>query len=233
MAISERATVAYRRVSTGEQADSGLGLEAQARKIEALGLLHDAPAMRDYVDAGASARSITGRPELERLLADIRAGAVGAVYVAKLDRLTRNLRDLGMLIDLVNKHDVRLVSAGESVDTGTAAGRLVLHVLGAVAEWERDAISERTVAALAALKSQGKRAGTVPFGFRAGDDGVLVKDDAEQQIRLTAQTYRALGNSLRAIARKLNDAGYRTRRGGLWSAQGVKASLLQVAGEKS
>jgi DNA invertase Pin-like site-specific DNA recombinase len=86
-----------------------------------------------------------------RLLELVRAGA-DLVIIAKLDRLTRSVRDLADLLKLLLKHGVSLVSVAESLDTGSASGRLVLNIMRAVSQWEREAIGERTRDALAHKK---------------------------------------------------------------------------------
>ena len=92
---------------------------------------------------------------------------VGAVLIAKLDRCTRSVADLASLIDTFSRRGVALISAAESLDTSSAGGRLVVNVLGAVAQWEREATAERTSAALQVLKQQGRATGGVaPYGFQ-------------------------------------------------------------------
>ena len=84
------------------------------------------------------------------LLERVRNGEIERIVVAKLDRLTRGIRDLCNLVELCVEYDVALVSASESLDTSSAAGRMVVHMLGVFAQWEREAIAERTREALAA-----------------------------------------------------------------------------------
>ena len=225
---TQRRTAAYLRVSTAGQADSGLGLDAQRAKVDALATLHDLTIDATHVDAGVSGSTLD-RPALAALLADVRAGKVGVVLVAKLDRLTRSVADLAELIDVLNKRDVRLVSAGESIDTGTAAGRLVLSVLGAVSQWEREAIAERTAAALGAKRARGERAGNVPFGFSADESGRLHSHDGERRTIGRARALQGEGLSLRAIGRVLTAEGHRTRRGRPFTAEGLRRSVLTAA----
>src|SRR5213078_2536949 len=87
------------------------------------------------IDAGESAKGLN-RPGVERLMALVRAGTVQAVIVAKLDRLTRSVKDLSALLELFEKKKVALISVAESLDTGSAAGRLVITIMGAVSAWE-------------------------------------------------------------------------------------------------
>jgi site-specific DNA recombinase len=101
-------------------------------------------------DAGESAKSLD-RPGMERLLALVDARAVDVVIIAKLDRLTRSARDLAELLER-SKRGVALVSVAESLDTGTAAGRLTLNIMVSVSQWEREAIGERTRDAMRSLE---------------------------------------------------------------------------------
>jgi site-specific DNA recombinase len=89
---------------------------------------------------------------------------VDAVVVAKLDRLTRSVKDLADLLERFNRCGVALISISESLDTQSAAGRLVLNIMTAVSQWEREAIGERTRDAMRHKKAKGERVGNIPFG---------------------------------------------------------------------
>ena len=107
--------VGYLRVSTGEQAESGLGLEAQRARIEAYAALYEHAVVRWCVDAGASAKTLD-RAGLRDALSSLSSGEADGVCVAKLDRLTRSVRDLGELLDGPFRASA-LVSVGEQIDT--------------------------------------------------------------------------------------------------------------------
>ena len=94
----------------------------------------------------------------------LRKGDVEAVVVAKLDRLTRSVRDLGQLLDehFGPKGGAALLSVSEQIDGRSAGGRMVLNLLATVSQWEREVIGERTKVALAHLKRQGRRTGSSP-----------------------------------------------------------------------
>src|SRR5580700_2884003 len=100
---------------------------------------------------------VSTRPGMTKLLTMVEGREVDAVIIAKLDRLTRSVKDLCSLLDLFEKRKVALVSVAESLDTGSAAGRLVITIMGAVSQWEREAIGERTRDALRHKRSQGER----------------------------------------------------------------------------
>jgi site-specific DNA recombinase len=166
------------------------------------------------VDAAVSAKTLA-RPGLVRALEMLRAGHASALLVVKLDRLTRSVRDLGELVDgyFADPNGPALLSVSEQIDTRTAAGRLVLNVLGAVSQWEREAIGERTAAAMRHMADQGAYiGGHVPFGYRlAGEQ--LEAHANEQAVIREAQALRAEGLSLRAVAGRLHGMGFRSRTG--------------------
>ena len=140
--------VGYCRVSTTGQADNGDSLSDQKERIKGYATAHGLQLVEVIQDRGHSGGSLD-RPGAKRLLKLIRGRKVDAVIVVKLDRITRSLRDLGDLIELFEKKGVELASIGDSIDTATASGRLVLNVLGSVVQWEREMGAERTREALA------------------------------------------------------------------------------------
>lgn len=208
-------TVAYLRVSTDKQADHGVSLEAQRAKVEAYATLYDLELVEVIVDAGASAKTLD-RPGLTKALGMMKAGKADALLVVKLDRLTRSVRDLGTLVeDWFSGGRWALLSVSENIDTRSAAGRLVLNVLASVAQWEREAIGERTSAALAYKRTQGQfTGGRTPYGYRVATDGdTLEPDPAEQAIIAAAREARAAGLTLRAVGQELARRGLVNRLG--------------------
>jgi site-specific DNA recombinase len=219
--------IGYARVSTDKQADRGVSLEAQTEKVRAMAVVQSAQLVDVIVDAGESAKSLH-RPGMARVLSLVDAGAVDVVIVAKLDRLTRSVKDLAELLERFQKRGVSLVSVAESLDTGSAAGRLVLNVMTAVSQWEREAIGERTRDAMSHKRANGERVGTVPFGFRLAADGVhLEAEPGEREIIATIRVLSQDGHTTRRIAEHLNGHGYRTRRGSAWRFEYV-ASILRA-----
>jgi len=215
--------IAYLRVSTDKQADGGVSLEAQRAKVEAYAALYDLDLVAIEVDAGASAKSLE-RPALARTLAALKAGEADALLVVKLDRLTRSVRDLGDLVDLSGRQGWGLLSVSEQLDTRTAAGRMVLNILAAVSQWEREAIGERTAAAMAHMRANDEyTGGEAPYGWRVADDGAsLVLHEAEQEAIAIARELRAAGLSLRKVGAALEDRGILPRTGERWHPEKVK-----------
>ncbi len=217
------------RVSTDKQAEHGVSLDAQVAKIQAYAALYDLDIVATEVDAGLSACSLE-RPALTRALAAMKSGRADGLIVVKLDRLTRSVRDLGALVDgYFAGERFALISVSENVDTRTAAGRLVLNVLGAVSQWEREAIGERTSAAMQHKRACGEyTGGHAPYGYALDATGALVPSDVEQAIIAAARDLEAAGMSLRAIGAALEARGLLPRSGGQWHAKTVRG-LISVA----
>lgn len=222
-ATQHRRTVAYVRVSSEEQAAEGVSLAAQEARIAAYCAAMGWPVSEVVRDAGESAKSLQ-RPGMTKLLTDVRAGVVARVIVLKLDRATRSTRDLADLLDLFAKCDTALVSVSEHLDTSSASGRLVVNMLGVVAQWEREAIAERTAFALAHKRKARSVYGRTPFGFvRIGD--ALVPQAREQAALEEAARMDRAGASFREIAARLTETGVKPHRGKVWHASSVRAML--------
>lgn len=143
----------YARVSTADQTCENQLLELR-RYCEARGWV----VAREFVDHGVSGAK-ERRPALDDMVRDAKRRRFDVLVVWRLDRLGRNLRHLILLLDDLQATGVAFVSLSEGIDATTPAGRLQLHVLGAIAEFERERIRERVAAGLARVKRQGKRLG--------------------------------------------------------------------------
>jgi DNA invertase Pin-like site-specific DNA recombinase len=213
--------VSYCRVSHLSQYENGTSLDAQKAKIEAMCVVQDLELVETIIDGGESAKSLN-RPGMQRLLGLVANKEIDVVIIWKLDRLTRSIRDLGELLELFERKSVSLLSLNESLDTASAAGRLVINIMISVSQWEREVIGERTSFALQHLKSQGKRVGQINYGYQLSEDGEHLEPDAhEQEILCKIKKLKGEGKSLSGIAEALNIEGFRTRRGGNWAKQGI------------
>src|SRR5882672_9158542 len=168
--MSATRTIVYCRVSLEKQAEKGVSLDAH--KAKAYAELYDLDIVEVVIDAGASAKTLA-RPGLKRALGLLKAGKAEALLVVKLDRLTRSVADLGRLVErYFAPGKAALLSVGEQIDTRSAGGRLVLNVLASVSQWEREAIGERTSAAMKHKAGQGEyTGGDVPYGWRVATVG--------------------------------------------------------------
>lgn len=212
-----RVTVGYARVSTADQAE-GVSIATQEARIaqycDVMGW-----AMSEVIaDPGASAKALT-RPGMTRLLDMVRSNRVDRIVVSRLDRLTRSTRDLADLLDLFTKHGVSLVSIAETLDTGSAGGRMVLNLLGVLAQWSREVIAENTSHALGHMRRSGKAYSKTPFGYRR-DGADLVIHPEEQKARNVAISMDRNGASFREIGRYLGDVTGKT-----WGPSSVRAML--------
>ncbi len=221
--------IGYIRVSTTDQAESGLGLEDQDRKIRALAELEGGELLDVIRDEGASAKSLD-RPGVARLLELVRRGDVDAVLIAKLDRLTRSVKDLCDLVDLCRQKDIALVSAAESLNTSTAAGRMVVNMLGVIGQWEREVTAERTSAALQVKAQRGERVSRwARYGWRVGADGVNLEPVEDEQATIaTAVELRGSGLSLRQVSAELEGRGMLSRTGKQFTAKAI-GSMVERA----
>ncbi len=224
--------IGYVPYSTQEQADSGLGLEAQAKRIRAYAELKGLALVDLITDAGASGgKPFSSRQGGERLLATIRKRKADSVVMLKLDRGFRNATDCLATVEQWDKSGVSLHVidlGGNAVDTTSAAGRFMLVVLAGAAEMERNLTRERTRAALAVKRANGQRVGTAPYGSDlAPDETTLTENPAGQAIIAEIRAMRARGKKLKQIADALTERGVPTKTGRSkqWTHQSV-ASIL-------
>lgn len=192
--------IGYVRVSTDEQARSGLGLEAQVRSVTDECERRGWRMVRLVRDEGVSAKTLE-RPGLQQALRAIADGKADGIVAAKLDRLSRSVIDFSTLLDWAEDVDATIVALDLQVDTSTAAGRLMANLVSAIAEWEREIIGERTAAGMAVKRSQG-----LPISRPA------VSDRPELMARI--KELRDCGWTLQRIADQLNRDGVPTLRGG-------------------
>ena len=206
--------VGYVRVSTSGQVDEGVSLDAQRAKIEAWCAVNDYELGEVFTDAGISGKRADNRPGLQDALEAACKARGAALVVYSLSRLARSTKDAISIAERLDKAGADLISISEKIDTTTAAGKMVFRMLAVLAEFERDLVSERTVAALAHMRSQGKRISQTPFGFDLADDGItLVENPTEQAVIDDILTMRARGLSFPKIARSLTERGIPTKRG--------------------
>jgi DNA invertase Pin-like site-specific DNA recombinase len=211
-ALSE-SVVGYVRVSTEEQADSGLGLAAQRAAIEAECARRGWTLAAIHEDAGVSGKTTKGREGLAGALEAVRSGTADAIVVGKLDRLSRSLADFANLMATAQREGWNLVALDLGIDLSSAAGEFMANVMASAAQWERRIIGQRTRDALAAKRAQ---------GVRLGRPRVLSGDVVE---RIVAEHGAGAGWS--AIARSLNAQGIPTAHGGAsWYPSTVRAVVL-------
>ena len=212
--------IAYIRVSTDKQGKSGLGLEAQQEAIAAYAASQGVTVSETFIEVESGKNN--HRPELEKAL-KLAKRTKSTLVIAKLDRLSRNAAFLLTLRD----SGVEFVAADNP-----EANRLTIGILAVIAEHEREMISERTKAALAAAKARGIKLGN-PNGFsedhrKAGPEARR-KQSQDFTQRIAHHFEKTAHLSLREAAQVLNDGGVETAKGGLWSASTVRAARARLA----
>ena len=220
--------IAYYRVSTERQGQSGLGIEAQQAKVQQMAAERGATVVAEFTEVESGRKA--DRPQLAAALAEARRlGA--AVAVAKLDRIARDAE----LVLRLSREAAANGMAGflfadlPDVDATTAAGRMVLTVMASVAEFEARRISERTREALAAAKARGVKLGGLRAGTLTRNDAARDRAQANtERVRPTLTAMAAQGASLREMSAALAGCGTVTKAGNPWSPSTVKLALERL-----
>lgn len=243
--------VAYFRVSTDEQAESGVSLDAQQAKVRAWCVANDVPldqadvfvegeAMGGGPGKGKSGGRADNRPALQAAL-DRVCGCGGVLVFYSLSRLARSTRDTLDIAERLDKAGANMVSLSERIDTTSASGKMVFRMLAVLAEFERDLIRERTRDALQHKIRKGERCGKVRFGSvidegdprrskKTGSPSALVPCPDEAEAVALMKGMQAEGRSLRSIAAELDRLGIPTKEGRPgWHHSSVKRILSRTA----
>jgi DNA invertase Pin-like site-specific DNA recombinase len=231
----QNAVVAYVRVSTEEQAQEGVSLDAQEARIRGYCQMRGLDLIEVVIDAGVSAgKPLATREGGQRLLELVRSKKVSSVVALKLDRLFRNAADCLSTVEAWDKAGIamHLVDiGGASVDTSSAMGRFFLTVMAGAAEMERNQIRERTSFAMQHMKQRGEyTGGRPPLGFEVTEEGQLVRVDAEHEALAMARHLRQQGLTLRAVAAELAAHGFVNRRGHVYDSKQVGRMVVLGAG---
>ena len=181
-------TAIYIRVSTEAQREEGYSIEAQTEALTAYCTAKGWKTYELYIDGGYSGSSLE-RPAIQRLIHDVKNSRIERVLVYKLDRLSRSQKDTLYLIeDILNPHEVDFISLNESMDTGSPMGRLMLGILSAFAQLERENIRERTRMGMAERVKAGywMGGGKIPYGYDYdAEQGILIPNgDADTVARM-------------------------------------------------
>lgn len=221
--------VAYIRVSTPGQADTGHGLLAQRKDVETEAATRDWVLEHVYSDSGVSGTR-SDRAGLAEALMHAKSKRIPLI-VPSLSRIGRRMKIILNTIEDLEDSGCTIISCSERLDTSGAAGRVIVNVLSALAELERDTASERTKAALQVIRESGRKTGgqLAPFGWDVSEDGTLVENEREQEALNLMYTLKEEGYSLRQIGRDLSARSIKTKSGlSIWHAKVIR-SCIHVA----
>lgn len=211
----------YLRVSTAEQAEEGFSIAAQKERLKAYIVSQGWTLQKIYEDGGYSGGT-TNRPAFSKMMEDMRKKEFDLILVYKLDRLSRNMRDLSNLVHEMDRCNVYFKSATEPFDTTTPAGKLIFNMLGSVAEFERGMIGERVKMGMLQKAKEGKGllGFNIPYGYTFIDHR-LVPLEKEAHAVVSAYDYCSMGLSASEIVQRLNMVGCQTKYGKMWHRQTI------------
>lgn len=218
----------YTRVSTREQAKEGYSLGAQENTLRNHCKIRKWEVVKIYADEGISAKDIKNRPGMLQMIADAKTGMFDIVLVWKLSRFTRSLSNLSATCEDLERHNVALVSYSEAFDCSTASGRMLRNMLGSVAEFEREVISENVKLAMYERVRQGKPLCSQIIGYDKASKDLFVPNDQEAEyVRFVFRKYLER-KCLIEVAELCRERGYRGKRGKLPTPQSILTILTRV-----
>ena len=200
----------YTRVSTSIQVD-GYSLDAQKDKLRKYAAYQDMIVAAEYSDEGFSGKNIQGRPEFQRMMQDIQDGKddVQFVLVFKLSRFGRNAADVLNSLQIMQDFGVNLICVEDGIESSKDAGKLMISVLSAVAEIERENIRTQTMAGREQKAREGKwNGGFAPYGYKLVDGRLEIAEDEVEIIRIIFDRYIHTNEGINGVANYLNSHGY-------------------------
>lgn len=206
--------VGYIRVSTEEQVLEGYSIDAQKNRIIEYCQVNGFDLIDYYIDEGISGKSLK-RPKVQEMIADVKSHKFDIIVIYRLDRLSRSLRDLANLIDLLDKHGVQIKSISENFDLSSLSGRAMAQMLGVFAEFERGSIAERVTLALEQRAREGYyKAPKAPFGYTYDPktQNYLINPEQAAIVREIFELHQS-GKGVDAICRIMNERRIKTTEG--------------------
>ena len=195
----------YIRVSTEDQAREGFSLGEQEEKLREVCKYKDFEIYKIYKDAGISAKNMKDIPAFQQMLEDMKAGKLNYIVAYKLDRVTRSVRDLEVLISTLEQYHCYLICDRDDVNTSTANGRFFVRMLTVLSQLEIEIVSERTKFGLNGAIKAGHIPGKVPLGYYRDKDKTLKVDVLTKDIVLRIFELYLEGKSYQTISNILNE----------------------------
>ena len=200
----------YTRVSTSMQVD-GFSLEAQRTRLLKYAEFKELEVVGEYSDKGRSGKNVQGRPEFQRMIKDIESGKdkVSFVLVFKLSRFGRNAADVLTSLQKIQDYDVNLICAEDGLDSSCGTGKMMIQILSAVAELERENIRVQTMEGRLQKAREGKwNGGFAPYGYKLVDGKLEIAEDEVEVIRIIFDKFVNTTIGINGIAKYLNEQGY-------------------------
>lgn len=191
----------YIRVSTEDQAKHGISLGAQEEALKNYANALGYEILEIYKDEGKSAKDIKGRKAMTKMLADAQARKFQAIFIYKLDRFSRSLRDLIETIEKLKDWNIDFVSLQDKIETTSASGKLMFHIISAFAEFERNVTSERTKFSMDKKARDGNLVTRAPFGYKLENKELVPADDS-YLVQEIFQDFLNKNDSLTKLAKK-------------------------------
>lgn len=168
----------YIRVSTEDQVKHGISLSAQEEALKNYASALGYNVFRIYRDEGKSGKDIKGRPEMKQMLEDAQSHKFQAIFIYKLDRFSRSLRDLIETIEKLKDLGIDFISLQDKIETTSASGKLMFHIISAFAEFERNVTSERTKFSMDKKARDGYIVSRAPFGYQLENKKLILAKDS-------------------------------------------------------
>jgi site-specific DNA recombinase len=196
--------VIYIRVSTEEQAKEGYSLSGQESALKDYVHMMGYDLYKVYCDEGKSAKDMEHRPALQQLLKDAQKKYFKAIFVYKLDRFSRSLKDLILTIEQLKNLNIDFISLQDKIETASASGKLMFHIISSFAEFERDIISERTRFGMTEKAREGGIISKAPLGYRIQDGKFVIDQDKKDSVQAIFKAFLESTQSLNKLALRYN-----------------------------
>ncbi|OGO79180.1 MAG: hypothetical protein A2Y23_12895 [Clostridiales bacterium GWB2_37_7] len=214
----------YIRVSTEEQASEGQSVAAQIDTLTQYCCLYNINIYDIYKDLGISGKETQNRPGLISMLQDAKHKRFNMVLVWKISRLSRNLKDLLLILDQLEKSNIVFSSYSEKFDTSTPVGKMTLQLLGSIAEFERNTIIDNVKLGLHEYANKGGKTGTV-LGYDNHNKQLIINPAEAEIVTMIYKLYSIKQMSMSEIAVHLNELGYKTKRNNHFTKDGIAVIL--------
>jgi len=191
----------YVRVSTQDQAQHGFSLDAQQDSLLNYSKVLGYEIFKIYRDEGKSAKDLK-RPEMQQMLKDAEERKFQAIFIYKLDRFSRSLKDLILTIDKLKELGIDFISLQDKIETASASGKLMFQIIGAFAEFERNIIGDRTKFGMERKAKEGGFITKAPKGYKLLNKQLLVDNDESAKVKAIFEEFLNSNISLTQLAKK-------------------------------